>query len=1011
MDTMTDLESELDDEPHFDPIAAPPSGDRSMRERFAQLIALDARFGVLAVGVDDFERINNLYSYAFGDKVLGSLDLIIADLLPHEAAIYRFDGDCFGIVVTDVVSPEALKRSFDAILALTSGGFSIGTTTISFRVSGGICICPDNGSDADELYRNLHIALIDAKRRGKGRCTHCTRTLCESSQHTLLLMETLQRCIARDFEGFSVRYQPIITASDERVHGCEALMRWSSNQFPEGVSPFEFIPYLEESGLIRQVTSWLVDLTFAQAAKWTAIDRSFIMNINLSKQVLDQPAFKFELVEAAKEHRINPSSIMLELTESSALGDVALLGETLDFLRGQGFAIALDDFGTGYSSLGMFRTVAADELKIDRSFLERITYDVNDQLIISHIIEMCHNMNIAVCIEGVETLDVLEIVRELGADTIQGFYYDRAIDAATFEQRYLPRRIDKTSPAHEELSSIVYADAHAVQPVTPSELVDRAHAGIFQVSMDETFTFITCNEGYRRMLGYTARGMATRFGNRALAIVHPDDASYVNEEIRRQLGQGDTVLIEFRVIRSDGTPLWVTGTGNVVRPKSGMPFLVVVIIDTDHIKRASQQVASELARAHIVLDNIPVGIKSVRNDDELTFEYISPEFLAIIGYTRDEVRNRFNDKYLQIIAEEDRDRIIHTIHEQMAPGHTQKLRSRLCAGDGRKLWVETVTKLCARDAEGIERFVSSVVAIEGPTKQGKNVQLDHRFQLASKRWGDVLFSYDLSSGIVEFSDNYGREFGASPQKTMNEQMALTPVTDQARIQEVMDQAKRGEVPAPIEIRLAPDGGEYIWCLLSLNCAETSAGAPATMFGRIKNIDNEKREREELVHESQTDALCNVYNKITTEHKVQQTLDEAKAGDHYALCMIDVDDFKSINDTAGHIIGDQALVSLANALKLIAGQAGIVGRVGGDEFILLSSLSKSSGDASTLGKKIAEGLPKVYQTDERCVPLHSSIGIACYPEDGCTFHDLFKHADAALYLAKERGKNQVCLYRG
>ncbi|MEG0666546.1 EAL domain-containing protein [Gordonibacter sp.] len=1009
MDETTEPDGEQAALPCFESMAAPASGDRSMRERFAQLIALDVQFSVLAVGVDSFSRINNLFSYSFGDKVLGSLNCLIADLLPVDASVYRFDGDCFGIVLPDVTDRDTLDGLFGDILAFVNTGISIGETSISFSISGGVCIHPHNGNDADELYRNLHIALIDAKRQGRGRCTHCTHALCAISQRTLLLMETLQRCLAHGFDGFSMRYQPIMDARDERVHGCEALMRWSNDQFPEGVLPFEFIPYLEESGLICQATSWLIDVTFAQAAKWTAVDPSFIMSINLSKQVFDQPDLKFNLVQAVKKYHVNPRNIMLELTESSKVANAALLSETLDFLRGQGFLVALDDFGTGYSSLSMFRTIAADELKIDRSFLERVTYDVNDQLIISQVIELCHNMNITVCVEGIETYDVLQIVRDLGADTVQGFYYDQAIDAEVFEQRYLPGSTGAVHPDIAAEPSLVYSDAQPEQPASPGELVDRAQAGIFQAAMDETFTFITCNEGYRRMLGYTAREMAARFGNRALAIVHPDDTAYVNEEIRRQLGIGDVVLIEFRVVRWDDIPLWVTGTGNVVRPRSGKPYLVVVIVDTDRIKRASLQTARELESTHRVLENIPIGIKSVRYDDGFTFEYISPEFMATMGYTRDEIRDRFDDKYLEIIVEEDREVIVQAAQEAK-PGHPLKLRFRLNASDGRKLWVETVTKLCDRDPDGMQRFVSSIAAVEGPSEQGEGEDIDNRFQLASKRWGDVLFTYDLKSGAVQFSDNYELEFHAPPKSTIDDQMALSPASDQERIRTVLEQARYGEAPSPIEMRIAPDGGEYVWCVLSLNCAETSNGEPATMFGRIKNIDEEKREREELVHESQTDALCGTYNKITTERKVQAALDEAGAGERYALCMIDIDDFKGINDTAGHIAGDRALVSLADSLKTVAGQAGIVGRVGGDEFVLLRSCGESSADPMTLGQKIIEGLPKTYQADERAVSLYSSVGIACYPEDGHSFYDLFKHADAALYLAKERGKNQVCLYR-
>lgn len=442
MDETSKLDSRQTALCSFDVLGAPPSGDRPMRERFAQLIALDVQFSVLAIGIDNFTRINNLFSYSFGDKVLGSLSLIVTELLPPDASLYRFDGDCFGIILPDITDSTLLDGYFERILLLTNNGISIRGTNISFSVSGGVCGYPRNGGSADELYRNLHIALFYAKSQGKGQCTHCTCALCNSSQRTLLLMETLQQCVAHNYDGFSVHYQPMVNAHNERIHGCEALIRWNNHQFPEGVRPFEFIPCLEESGLICSVTSWLIDVAFAQAASWTTLNPSFIMSVNLSRRVLEQPGLARILTQAAKAHHLSPHNVMLELTESSKVEEILQLNKTLNLLRSQGFIIAIDDFGTGYSSLSMFRTITIDELKIDRSFLEHIANNTKDQLIVAQVIELCHHMNIAVCVEGVETYETLQIIRELGADIVQGFYYGQPVDANTFEHRHLAHSIN-----------------------------------------------------------------------------------------------------------------------------------------------------------------------------------------------------------------------------------------------------------------------------------------------------------------------------------------------------------------------------------------------------------------------------------------------------------------------------------------------------------------------------------------------------------------------------------------
>lgn len=982
-----------------------------MRTRFHELISTGEPFGVLAFGVDNFDRINNLFSYEFGDRVLESIADLMAELASDGAETFRFDGDCFGTVVPSVVGADDLQTLFDRTLAATSAGFTIDNASIAFGITGCACLYPANGRSAEELFRNLHIALIDAKRSGRSTCTTCTDALCAASHKTLLLMETLQGCIADDYKGFSVLYQPFVDTRSDEVHGCEALMRWNDEQFPEGVRPFEFIPYLEESGLITAVTTWLMDVTFAQAARWIEHDPAFIMNINLSKYVLDDPEFKFCILKAAKTHQVDPHNIMLELTESGMITDAAGLGDTFDFLRSQGFGVAFDDFGTGYASLNLFRVIAADELKIDRTFLDRITYDVNDQRIVSHIIDLSHSMNLSVCVEGVETEEVLAIVQSMGADYIQGFFYDRPLDAQTFEQRYLRGEAQTSEDKGSTARSIVYAHAKPVQPLSPSALIDRAHAGVFQVAMDEDFTFITCNEGYRRMLGYTAPEIETKLGNRALAIVHPDDMDYVNEEIRRQLGQGDTVLIEFRILRADGQPLWITGTGNVVRPKTGTPYLVVVIMDTDRFKRETLENAEELALLRHILDNAPVAIKCLSYDEYFTVKHLSGTFLSTIGYTPDEIRDRFDNRYINLVHPDDIAPAVATVQEKAQPGRVFDLCYRLRASDGRMLWLNTKTKLCEPDENGVSDFVSAVMEVEGPGALSEGLLLDNRYQTASQRWGDVLFNLYLDTGKVEFTDNYQDELGAPPCATISEQLALSPESDRDVIVACIEQATHGLVPPPIEMRIAPHGDQdYIWCSLSFNCAETSEGNPVTIFGRIKNIDAEKRERDELLHDSQTDPLCDVLNKITVERVVEETLRGAPSEAHFSFGIIDIDNFKSVNDTAGHLMGDQMLVTMATALKTLVSEQGVVGRIGGDEFMVFQPCDPDPQEQLEFGQRIIDTLAHAGTFDDEAVRLRTSVGLACYPEDGTSFYELFKHADAALYLAKERGKNRACVYR-
>ena len=267
----------------------------------------------------------------------------------------------------------------------------------------------------------------------------------------------------------------------------------------------------------------------------------------------------------------------------------------------------------------------------------------------------------------------------------------------------------------------------------------------------------------------------------------------------------------------------------------------------------------------------------------------------------------------------------------------------------------------------------------------------------------MLFNLYLDTGEVEFTDNYEDELGAPPRATIAEQLALSPANDRDTIIACIRQAMSGLVPAPIEMRIAPHGDQdYIWCSLSFNCAETSEGTPVAIFGRIKNIDAEKRECDELLHDSQTDPLCDVLNKITVEHVVEETLRAASPEDHYSFAAIEHRHPPAVNHTAG-TRGRSGCQTMATALKALVAEQGVVGRIGGDEFMAFQPCDPEPQKQLAFGQCIIDRLARAGTFDDEAVRLRTSVGLASYPEDGTSFYELFKHADAALYLATERGK--------
>lgn len=994
-----------------DPVTGLP-GNNDFRSALKDIAGKNEPCAVLMIGIDEFKNINDFYSYSFGDKVLAYYADFILSSLPRCAMMFRLDGDGFGILFSGM-EPESVQDWFSRLQHRLRRPVQIDEIRVSISISAGLCLYPEDGREHEILYRNSRVALYAAKQNGKDQLARYTGKLVDEDHARMLLRTNLRQSVITGFRGFSLHYQPIVHADCGRISGAEALLRWDDPAFPPCEGPCRFIPVLEESGLILEVGRWVLEQAVQQCARWISFMPDFQMNINVASVQFEEPGFKFFVIDTLAKYGLNPCNITLELTESGKIKKTQLVRSTFDFLRSQGVNIALDDFGTGYASLDVFRVLSADELKIDRSFLDRITYDVIDQKLISVLVDLCHSICMKVCVEGIESQELESVVRQLGPDLLQGYYYNRPLTADAFAAAYF----DGTSPSSEAegqvpseyTQSMVYSAFRPAQPLSIDALVDNAHAGVFQVGMDNEFTFLTCNEGYRRMLGYTAAEMEHNFKNHALGFVHPDDMRYVNEEIRRQLGQGDTITIEFRVVRKDGSPIWILGTGNVVRGRHGASSLVVVIVNNDRLKKKELALAEEHALYKKLLDHLPVGIKCVRFDPDFTIDYISPGFLELLGYSREDISRLFDDKYINLIYEEDRKVVSNDILEQLKLSDVVHMRYRSLCRDGRLLWVETISRLCAPDADGIQRPCSGVIQITdidgelGQNSRGLNIV--NRYQMVTAQWGEYLFEIDFPSRMVMFSENFGEQFEAANELSLDEVFRFVHTDELASFREAVEEARGGKRPRPVEMRFRQPDGSYRWYSAAFSLPEKFRDTPITVIGRITDIDTQRRERIRLLEQSQHDSTTGLLNKGTTEERIRSILSHASMKkDHYALLMMDIDNFKSINDTYGHFNGDEILRVIAARLRCLFGNTDIVGRVGGDEFMAFLPFS---GDTQLLEEKaqtILEVLHEAIAVDGGICHPCISIGLSCYPGDGTHFYDLFRRADSALYRVKERGKD-------
>lgn len=954
----------------------------------------------MILGIDNFRMFNTLYSYAFGDKILQCFAEELRDILPPKAQLFRLDGDTFGVV--HVGEPDGqCEQMYKKIHRHPR---KIDNLSILFTVSAGICHFPAHGHDANTLHANGHLALLQAKNSTKNCLHYYSPGISERVKNDMLLLEHLRSSVVNGFKGFSLNYQSIVKNDSASIHGCEALLRWKGDAFPQGVPPHLFVPLLERSGLIFDVGRWVITTALEQCARWQKIAPDFCMNINISGCQLDDVGFAEFIVQSITRLNIPPQTITIELTESER-SDAEKIKKFFDYLRKQGVLTALDDFGTGYASLDIFRHVNIDELKIDRSFLVRITDDVVDQILLKSLLDMCGKMNIAVCVEGIENKEIENIITEARPQLLQGFLYSRPACPEEFEKLHILKDI-RQPQEKDAYSPLVCTEYRPAKPMTFSEIVNNANSGIFQVGMDKEFAFLTCNEGYRRMLGYTAREMEERFGNKALGFVHPDDMEWVNGEIRRQLAEGDTINIEFRVVRADGRPIWILGTGNVVRASGGNPSLIVNIIENDQRKRKNLHNEAALSRYEKILSLLPTGIKYIRYDPDFTIEYISPGFLSILGYTQQDIHDLFDDKYINLIYEEDRQKVFNDALDQVQNSDVVNLHYRSICKDGRLVWMETISRLCPVDEDGIQRCCSSVVNVtETITDEEKcrAINIINRLQKAAKLWGEVLFEYSFATGQLFMSESFTLLFGHELPENGIIDPELVFAEHKTQFLDLLEQARHGELAISIELPICRADNQKIWCRVLAHPSEKIGTVPVSVIGKFIDIDEEYREREKLRIASQADSLTGLYNKGSVEKRIKSQIAN-NPNAPYLCWILDLDDFKLINDSHGHFCGDRLLQIVAQRLQGSFRKTDILGRIGGDEFLIFATTNADFDWQMDKANALISLFREPVTLEEHTIIPSVSIGISRYPHDGDNFTELYQNADKALYRAKAAGKN-------
>ena len=384
---------------------------------------------VMFLDLDHFKDVNDSLGHAIGDQLLKSTSQRLQEHIRADDTLARLGGDEFIIILNKIKKTENVIDVVEKIVASFESPFELSSYHVNTTVSIGVCLYPGDGMDVDSLMKSADAAMYKAKEAGRNTYEFYESNLNQLANRRHQLANEMRRAIKNN--EFSLVFQPQLNLPKNRIIGAEVLLRWH-HPILGHISPAEFIPVAENSGLIKEIGDWVLDNACKMLRKCLQEQIIIRLAINLSALQFKQADLAASIAKRLKQYRIPPHLLEVEITEGMIMRDVNKAIAILEEIKEMNIRIAIDDFGTGYSSLSYLRRFPLDALKIDQSFVDELVVDKDDTAITLAVISMAKSLRLEVVAEGVETKQQFDFLAENNCDDIQGYYFSKPLKEDDF---------------------------------------------------------------------------------------------------------------------------------------------------------------------------------------------------------------------------------------------------------------------------------------------------------------------------------------------------------------------------------------------------------------------------------------------------------------------------------------------------------------------------------------------------------------------------------------------------
>ena len=946
---------------------------------------------VMILDLDGFKEINDTLGHQQGDIVLIEVAQRLAYAVGHDGFLARLGGDEFAVLAPGVNDPQRAAEIGRRMVASLEEPIAVEDFQIEVSASVGISLSPAHGLDSSVLLKRADMAMYDCKTSSQGVTVYEPR-IDTTSERRLSMVSELRGAVAAG--QIEVYVQPQADTRSGQVHGAEALVRWNHHQFGH-VSPDEFIPVAERSGIIKPLTLAVLQTSLAASAAWR--DFGMTVAVNLSPRSLLDSSLVAAVRDLLDRHEVTPESLILEITENAVMADPGRAIELLERLNNMGVRLSVDDFGTGYSSLSYLKRLPVHEIKIDRTFVKGLLTDDNDFAIVRSIVDLGNHLGLEIVAEGVEDQETWDLLADFGCTRVQGWQLARPMPITDFSHWLRDR-----SDTRDEASALIPLPRASDQATD----VTRVRESASLVHRDRAQTGALLPSPNADAPGEPAPSpMVFRTGEPPPVDPSVSTGRHVDTSRRSAIATVEHA-VDFSALRRMHDLI-----GKVNGCRSLMDTLQAVV----------------------------EGVVEVVGFDVAAISYVhidgTFEVLAVAGSTTagEELLGRRQpaDAYEEEFALADRWGNLRFVpHERLPDGH----------GDG---WIPDLEPLDVPDAwhaqdalfaplyspsgdlvgmlsvdlphdrrrpgrlqqQMLEMFAAQAgIAIDNARLTERLQASEEAFRLAFEGAGNGMALLTLSS------TDRGRYIRVNPAlctmvgRTEEEMLALhfvdiTHPEDRDRDLAAMERVAAGAMDVyHVEKRYMHSNGGTVWVAATSSVVQDADGGGHYLIVQIEEISGRRAAREELAHRAGHDDLTGLPNRRTLQERLVGAVATAKdSGRPGALLFCDLDGFKNVNDTHGHSVGDRVLVVVAQRLVGASRQSHTVARLGGDEFVVLAEDTPYTS-TQELADRLRRSVAEPIVVDGVVVRLTVSIGCASIDED-CDAEAMMSTAHGHMYQQK------------